>query len=771
MAKFGVGQPVRRVEDARLLKGQGRYTDDISLPGQAYAHILRSPHAHAAIKGIDTKAAAKMPGVLAVLTGADIAADKLDYIHCKVDYKNRDGSTMVKPPRPTLALERVRFVGDPVALIIAETLAEARDAADAVEVDYDPLPAVTGTAEALKPGAAQVWPEIKGNLVLDWQMGDEAAADAQFKQAKRVVALELVNNRVIANSMEPRVALGQYDKASGSYTIHTSSQGVHNIAAQMAEALGVDIKKVRSITPDVGGGFGMKIFAYPEYVMVLWAAKRVGRPVRWTPDRSEAFISDTHGRDHVSRAEIAVDGEGRFLAIKVKTVANLGAYLSNYGPFIPTDCGSGLLVGVYAFKAAHVSVKCSVTNTVPIDAYRGAGRPEAAYLVERTVDRVAAELGIAPDKLRALNFIPKSAMPFKQAMGLTYDSGDFHGTMALAQKEADWAGFATRKADSKARGKLRGIGMAYYVEACGGQPNEKATLRVNADSTVDLMIGNQSNGQGHETAYAQLIVEGLGVPLESIKVVQGDTATVDFGMGTGGSRALPVGGAATSQAVTDVIAKGKELAGEALEAAAADIEFRDGSYRIAGTDRAVGIFEVAKRAKAKNIDLKGLGDFNPSAATFPNGCHVCEVEVDPDTGRVSVERIVMADDFGRVINPLLLAGQVHGGVAQGIGQALYEGCIYDNATGQLLTGSLMDYALPRAADVPSFSVHWNNQPCTTNPLGIKGAGEAGAIGAPPAVINAILNALAERGVKQIDMPATAERVWRAIHGKTRLAAE
>jgi carbon-monoxide dehydrogenase large subunit len=771
MAKFGVGQPVRRVEDARLLQGQGRYTDDISLPGQAYAHILRSPHAHAAIKSIDVKAAKAMPGVLAVLTGQDIAADKLDYIHCKVDYKNRDGSEMVKPPRPTLAQGKVRFVGDPVVLVVAETQAQARDAAEAVEVEYDPLPAVTGTAEALKPGAPQVWPEIKGNLVLDWQMGDEAAADAEFKRAKRVVRLDLVNNRVVANSMEPRVALGQYDKATGDYTIYSSSQGVHNIAQQMAEALGVDVKKVRAVTPDVGGGFGMKIFAYPEYLMVLWAAKRVGRPVRWTPDRSEAFISDTHGRDHVSHAELAVDGEGRFLAIKVKTVANLGAYLSNYGPFIPTDCGSGLLAGVYGFKAAHVSVKCSVTNTVPIDAYRGAGRPEAAYLVERLVDRAADELSIAPDKLRAINFIPKSSMPFKQAMGLTYDSGDFHGTMALAQKEADWVGFAKRKADSKARGKLRGIGMSYYVEACGGQPNEKATLRVNADDTVDLMIGNQSNGQGHETAYAQLIVEGLGVPLESIKVVQGDTATVDFGMGTGGSRALPVGGAATSQAVTDVIAKGKELAGEALEAAAADIEFKDGSYRVAGTDRAVGIFEIGRRARAKKIDLKGLGDFNPAASTFPNGCHVCEVEIDPDTGRVSVERLVMADDFGRVINPLLLAGQVHGGVAQGIGQALYEGCVYDGETGQLLTGSLMDYALPRAADVPSFAVHWNNQPCTTNPLGVKGAGEAGAIGAPPAVINAIIDALSDRGVRQIDMPATAERVWRAIHGKPGRAAE
>jgi carbon-monoxide dehydrogenase large subunit len=771
MAKFGVGQPVRRVEDARLLTGKGRYTDDIGVPDQAYAYVLRSPHAHAAIKGIDAKAAAKMPGVLAVLTGADVAADGLGDILCKVDYKNRDGSAMAKPRRPALAQGRVRFVGDPVALVVAETPARARDAADAIAVDYDPLPAVADTAAALKPGAPQIWPEIKGNLALDWQMGDESAVDAQFKQAKRTVALELVNNRIVVNSMEPRGAVGQYDKSTGAYTIHVSSQGVHNIAAQMAEALGVKYRQVRCITGDVGGGFGMKIFAYPEYLLVLWAAKRVGRPVRWTPERSEAFISDTHGRDHVSRAELALDGEGRFLAVRVRTVANLGAYLSNYGPFIPTDCGSGLLVGVYGFKAAHVSVKCCVTNTVPIDAYRGAGRPEAAYLVERLVDRAAAELGMAPDKLRAINFIPKEKLPFKQAMGLTYDSGDFHGTMALAQKEADWAGFAKRKAEAKARGRLRGIGMSYYVEACGGQPNEKATLRVDADETVSLMIGTQSNGQGHETAYAQLVAEGLGVPLESIRVVQGDTSLVSFGMGTGGSRSLPVGGAAASQAVTDVIAKGKEIAGEALEAAAADIEFRDGQYRIVGTDRAVGIFEVAKRAKKKNVDLSGLGDFMPAVSTFPNGCHVCEVEIDPDTGRVALERLVMVDDFGRIINPLLLAGQVHGGVAQGVGQALLEGCVYDGASGQLLTGSLMDYALPRAGDLPTMKVLWNNQPCTTNPLGLKGAGEAGAIGAPPAVINAIVDALAERGVRHIDMPATPERVWRALHGKASRAAE
>jgi len=771
MAKFGVGQPVRRVEDARLLTGKGRYTDDTSVPNQAHAYVLRSPHAHAAINRIDTTAAAKMPGVLAVLTGADVAADKLGDILCKVDYKNRDGSPMAKPRRPALAQGRVRFVGDPVALIVAETLAQARDAADAVAVDYEPLPAVADTAAALKPGAPQIWPEINGNLALDWQMGDEAAADAQFKLAKRTVALELVNNRIVVNSMEPRGAIGQYDKSTGSYTIHVSSQGVHNVAAQMAEALGVKYEQVRCITGDVGGGFGMKIFAYPEYLLVLWAAKRVGRPVRWAPERSEAFVSDTHGRDHVSRAELALDGEGRFLAIKVRTVANLGAYLSNYGPFIPTDCGSGLLVGVYAFKAAHVSVKCCISNTVPIDAYRGAGRPEAAYLVERLVDRAAAELGMAPDKLRARNFIPKEKLPFKQAMGLTYDSGDFHGTMVLAQKEADWAGFARRKAEAKARGRLRGIGMSYYVEACGGQPNEKAVLRVDADETVSLMIGTQSNGQGHETAYAQLIAEGLGVPLESIRVVQGDTSLVSFGMGTGGSRSLPVGGAAASQAVTDVIAKGKEIASEALEAAAADIEFRDGQYRIAGTDRAVGLFEVAKRAKGKNLDLSGLGDFMPAVSTFPNGCHVCEVEIDPDTGRVSVERLVMVDDFGRVINPLLLAGQVHGGVAQGLGQALLEGCVYDGASGQLLTGSLMDYALPRAGDFPAMKVLWNNQPCATNPLGLKGAGEAGAIGAPPAVVNAVVDALAESGVRHIDMPATPERIWRALNGRPRRAAE
>lgn len=767
MAKFGVGQPVRRVEDARLLKGAGRYTDDVSLKNQAHAYVLRSPHAHAAIKAIDPSAARKMPGVLAVLTAKELAADGIGAIHCKTDYKNIDGTAMWKPDHNALAADRVRHVGDPVALVVAETLARARDAAEAVAVEYEILPSVTDTAGALRPGAAQVWPEFKNNLVLDWQMGDRAAADAEFGKAKRIVKLDLVNNRVVVNAMEPRAAIGEYDDKTGGYTLRTCSQGVHGIAGQMAEALNTDPKNVRVITGDVGGGFGMKIFAYVEHLLVLWAAKRVGRPVRWTADRVESFLCDTQGRDHVSHAELAVDADNRFLAIKVSTIANLGAYLSNYGPFIPTDCGSGLLVGVYAFKAAHVSVKCVTTNTVPIDAYRGAGRPEAAYLVERLVDLAAIELGVAPDALRARNFIPKSAMPFRQAMGLVYDSGDFNAVMAKAMAEADWQGFARRKAASAAKGRRRGIGMAYYVEACGGQPNEKATLVVGADETVTLLIGNQSNGQGHETAYAQLVSEGLGVPLESIKVVQGDTALIGYGMGTGGSRALPVGGVAAGNAVTDVVAKGKEIAAEALEAAVADIEFADGRFRIAGTDRAVGLFEVAKRARAKKVDLKGLGEFTPPAATFPNGCHICELEIDPETGRVAVERMTMVDDFGRVINPLLLAGQVHGGVAQGLGQALFERTVYDPESGQLVSGSLMDYALPRAADVPNFTVLWHNQPCATNPLGIKGAGEAGAIGAPPAVINAIVNAL---GIRHIDMPATPERVWRAANSG-RQAAE
>ncbi|MCC6470256.1 MAG: xanthine dehydrogenase family protein molybdopterin-binding subunit [Alphaproteobacteria bacterium] len=767
MAKFGVGQPVRRVEDARLLKGIGQYTDDISLKGQAHAFVLRSPHAHAAIKGLDAGAARAMPGVLAVLTAKELAADRIGAVHCKTDYKNIDGSTMFKPDHNALASDRVRHVGDPVALVVAETLAQARDAAEAVQVDYEVLPAIVDTAGALKPGAPRIWPQYKNNLVLDWQMGNAGAVEAEFKKAKRIVKLDLVNNRIVVNAMEPRAAIGEHDARANSYTLRTCSQGVHGIAGQMAEALGVDVKNMRVMTGDVGGGFGMKIFAYVEHVLVLWAAKRVGRPVRWTADRGESFLCDTQGRDHVSHAELAVDADNRFLAIKVSTVANLGAYLSNYGPFIPTDCGSGLLVGVYAFKAAHASVKCVTTNTVPVDAYRGAGRPEAAYLVERLVDLAAIELGTTPDALRAKNFIPRAAMPFKQAMGLTYDSGDFNAAMATAMKEADWAGFPARKAASKARGKLRGIGMSYYVEACGGQPNEKVTLVVNDDETVALMIGNQSNGQGHETAYSQLVSEGLGVPLESIKVVQGDTALIDYGMGTGGSRALPVGGVATNNAIDDTIAKAKDVAADALEAARADIEFADGQFRIAGTDRSIGIFEVAKRARAKKIDLKGLGEFTPPAATFPNGCHVCELEVDPDTGQVALLRMTMVDDFGRIINPLLLAGQVHGGVAQGVGQALLERTVYDSESGQLTSGSLMDYALPRASDVPSFTVLWNNQPCTTNPLGIKGAGEAGAIGAPPAIINAIVNAL---GIKHIDMPATPERVWRAANGGRQAAA-
>jgi len=761
---------VRRVEDARLLVGKGQFTDDVALKGQAHAYILRSPHAHALIKGIDTRAAKAMPGVLAVLTAKDLEADKIGAVHCKVDYKHINGTRMHKPDHPALTGDKARHVGDPVVLVVAESLAQARDAAEAVAVDYEALPSVTDTAGALKSGAAEVWPEIKGNLVLDWQMGDKAAVEAEFKKAAKVVKLDLVNNRIVVNAMEPRAAIAEYDAKAGSFSLRTCSQGVHGIAGQMAEAMGVEVGKMRVITGDVGGGFGMKIFAYVEHVLTLWAAKKVGRPVRWTADRAESFLCDTQGRDHVSHAELAVDADNKFLAIKVSTVANLGAYLSNYGPFIPTDCGSGLLVGVYGFKAAYANVKCVTTNTVPVDAYRGAGRPEAAYLIERLVDLAAIELGTTPDALRAKNFIPKAAMPFKQAMGLTYDSGDFNTTMQIAMKEADWAGFAKRKDAAKARGKLRGIGMAYYVEACGGAPNEKATLYVNDDETVTLTIGNQSNGQGHETAYAQLITEGLGVPLESIKVVQGDTATIAFGNGTGGSRALPVGGAATTNAVNDVVAKGKEIAADALEAAKADIEFADGQFRIAGTDRTIGIFEVAKRAKAKKIDLTGLGDFMPSASTFPNGCHICEIEIEPDTGHVKIEKLTMVDDFGRIINPMLLAGQVHGGVAQGLGQALMEGAVYDPESGQLLTGSLMDYALPRADHVPDMKVLWNNDPCTTNPLGLKGSGEAGAIGAPPAAINAIVNVLRDRDVKHIDMPATPERIWRALGGG-KMAAE
>lgn len=772
MVKFGVGQSVKRVEDPRLLTGNGRYTDDIQLKRQAHAYFVRSPHAHASFTRIDTSAAARAPGVLTVLTGAELQAAGLGNVPCLVPLTNRDGSKMMMPPRPALATGRVRFVGDAVAVVVAETLAQARDAAELVAVDWSPLPAVGSMDAAIRPGAPQVWEFATGNQVFDWALGDEAKTNAAFAKAHRVVAVDFVNNRLIPNSMEPRNAIGEV-LSDGRLQLTVSSQGGSGLRSVLAKnVFNVPENRIRVVTPDVGGGFGMKIFLFVEYVSVLFAARLLGRPVKWTSDRSEAFLADTHGRDHQTRAEVAVDKDNRFLALRVVSHANLGSYLSHYGPFIPTDLFAWMVPGCYAVDTAYCNVKGVYTNTSPVDAYRGAGRPEAAYMIERLVDKAARELGVAPDELRRKNFVQPAQMPFKTPMGQTYDSGDFAATMAKGLENADWRGFESRRAEADRRGKLRGIGLAYYIEVCGGAPDESAQVRVDAAGGATILIGNQSNGQGHETAYAQIVAEKLGIPFDSVRVVQGDTDIVVYPGGTGGSRAASVGGSAIWGACDRIIAKGKKFAAHALEAAEADIEFKDGNFTVVGTDKSMSFeavaqaaFNMAKIPPGLSPGLDETSNMNPAAATYPNGAHVVEVEIDKGTGVAQVVRYTITDDFGKVINPLLLAGQVHGGTAQGIGQALFEGATYDSETGQLLTGSFMDYCMPRASHVPSIAFSYTEAcPTSANPLGVKGCGEAGAIGAPPAVINAVVDALKPYGVTHIDMPATPERIWRTMAG-------
>ncbi len=771
MGRFGVSQGVRRSEDRRFLTGHGRYVDDVDVPRQAHAVFLRSPHAHARIKAIDTAEAAAAPGVLGVFTAADVAADGLGALPCMSPATNHDGSPMVDAPRPLLAAERVRHVGDTVAMVVAESIAAARDAAELIAVDYEPLPAVADTAATVEPGAPLVWDDAPNNVCFDWRTGDAAATERAFAAASRVVAVDLVNNRVVANPIEPRAALGEYDRAEDRYTLHTSTQGSHKLRRFLSpHVLKVPADKLRVVTRDVGGSFGVKIFAYGEQALVLWAARNLDRPVKWTAERGESFVTDTHGRDHVTHAELALDADGRFLGLRVSIIANLGAYASAFGPFIPTDCCCPMLTGVYALPAVHATVRGVFTNTVPVDAYRGAGRPEAAYVVERLVDVAARELGVAPAELRRRNYVPPSAMPYRTALGLTFDHGDFARNMDDAMEQARWADFPARRAEARARGKLRGIGMANYIERCAGPGNEDARIRFEPDGGVRVFVGTQSNGQGHETAYAQIVAERLGVPFESIRVVQGDTESLDSGGGTGGSRSLALGGSAVCVAVARIVDTGKRIAAHLLEAAAVDIEFADGVFSVAGTDRGVTIAELAKASfdpdtaaaagTKPGLDEAVRADVN--GPTFPNGCHVCEVEIDEQTGVVGVVAYTVVDDFGAIVNPMLVEGQVHGGVVQGIGQALLERCAYEAESGQLLSASFMDYCMPRADDVPSIDFATNETPCAANPLGVKGCGEAGAIGAPPAVINAVVDALNELGVGHVDMPATPERVWRII---------
>jgi carbon-monoxide dehydrogenase large subunit len=770
MAKFGIGDSVRRLEDPRLLTGGGRYTDDTKLSQPAARmYVLRSPHAHADIKKVDTTAAKKAPGVLAVFTGADVEKEGFGDVPCLVPLDNKDGTPRADTSRPMLAKDRVRHVGDPVALVVADTLDQAKDAAELIEVDYAPRAHTVGTYESAQPGAPLVHDHIKSNIAFDWAMGDQAATDAAFKKAARTVSLRLVNQRLVVNSMEPRGAICEHDAKDDRSTLWVSSQGVHMIRPVVADMiLKIGSGKLRVRTGDVGGGFGMKIFVHPEYPMVVWASRALERTVKWIPDRQEAFQSDVQGRDHVSIAEMALDKECRFLGCRITTYAALGAYLNHFSVFIPTMAGSSMLNGLYQTPAVYVNVKGVMTNTVPTDAYRGAGRPEAAYLVERFVDHIARETGLTPDEIRARNFIKPNQLPFKTALGDTYDSGDFDAVMRKGMEKADWKGFAARRAQSEKAGKWRGIGMATYVEKCSGGGPETVKAVFNEDATITLYTGNQTNGQGHETALRQIASAKLGIDVENIRLVQGDSDVVPEGF-TGGSRTIAINGVATIAVADKIIAKGKPLAANLLEASAADIDYKDGSFQIVGTDRSVSLFDVAKANKG------GLDDEftrTPEADTYPNGCHICEIELDPDTGTLEIKNYSVVDDFGMALNPLLLQGQVHGGIGQGVGQALSEHAVYDKDSGQLMSGSFMDYAFPRADIVPNVTFDLHNSPCKTNPLGVKGAGEAGAIGAPPSVINAIVDAIhAHTGIKHVDMPVTAASLWAAIEaGRTKKAA-
>lgn len=778
-----IGSSVRRKEDNRFLTGAGMYTDDVSMPGQTYAYFVRSPHAHAKIVRINKAAAVKIPGVLAVFTGEDLAADKVNGLPCGWLITDVQGQPMKEPPHPPLAQGKVRYVGDHVAVVIAENYWQAKDAGEALEIEYQPLPAVVDAAEALKPGAPQVHDDAApNNRCYLWSLGDKAATDAAFAKAQHVTKIDITNNRLIPNAIEPRAALAAYNRAEEGYTLYVANQNPHVERLLMtAFVLGLPEHKVRVIAPDVGGGFGSKIFLYAEETVITWASKKVNRPIKWTAERSEAFLSDAHGRDHHTHAELAIDKNGKFLGMRVNTTANLGAYLSTFGSSVPTYLYGTLLAGQYTTPAIYVEVDAAFTNTAPVDAYRGAGRPEATYVVERLVSTAAREMGIDQAEIRRRNFITQ--FPYATPVALTYDTGDYNACLDGAMKLADVAGFPKRRAEAEKRGKRRGLGYSTYIEACGLAPSniagalgaraglfECGEIRVNPTGSVTVFTGSHSHGQGHETTFAQVVAARLGLPVESVDVVHGDTGRIPFGMGTYGSRSIAVGGSAIVRALDKIEAKGKKIAAHLLEAAESDIEFKDGKFTVAGTDKSVTFGQVALTAYVPhNYPLDklepGLDEtafYDPTNFTYPAGAHICEAEVDPETGVVAIVNFTAVDDFGNVINPMIVEGQVHGGIGQGIGQALIENCVYDKETGQLLTGSYMDYAMPRASDFPSFKVDTRATPCTHNPLGVKGCGEAGAIGSPPAVIEAIIDALAPLGVKDIAMPATPERVWRAI---------
>ena len=756
--RFGMGASVPRKEDDAFVTGRGRYTDDISPQRGLHGYVLRSPVASGAFRIASVAAARAARGVHLVLTGADLG--HLGDLKSAAMQKQPDGSRAPTRDIPILCRERVRHVGDAVAFVVADTRALAQDAAELIEIDYDAGEGLSSTARALDADAPLVWPELGSNKALEYRFGDAAKTDAAFAGASRVTRIAFRNNRLVVNYMEARAALGEWRADEEGFVLTTGSQGVHSMQRIVAQVFAIPPEKLRVVTPDVGGGFGPKAFVYREYPLVLEAARRLGRPVKWTGDRSEHFMADAQGRDNVVEAEMAMDGEGRFLGLRARIIANLGAYVSQFGPVIPY-VGATMSTGVYDIAALDVAITGVYTNTVPVDAYRGAGRPEAAFLLEKLVDACARDIGLSPAEIRRRNFIRPDRFPYKTPTGRRYDVGEFAGHMEAAMERADWAGFEARLERSAAAGRLRGIGMATYIEACAFAGSEAAHLRLEGDGTVTMLIGTQSNGQGHATAYAQLVAEKLGLDVTAVTVRQGDTDELAKGGGTGGSRSLPLGGVSAVRAGEDLAEKLKRIAADELEASSADIELADGEARIVGTDRRIGFAAIARAAKDPE-DLKGFGEFVQDEATYPNGTHICEVEIDPETGSTQILRYTIVDDFGATVNPLLLAGQVHGGAAQGIGQALLEDTVYDGG-GQLVTASFMDYAMPRAGDLPSFDFETRNVPSTTNALGIKGAGEAGTIGATPCVVNAVTDALHRAyGIGHIEMPATPQRVWQAI---------
>jgi carbon-monoxide dehydrogenase large subunit len=767
LMKFGIGQPVPRTEDPTLVRGEGCYTDDVKLAGEAYAVMVRSRVAHGVIKGIDTAAARAMPGVLGVYTGADLAA--YGTLKCVVAFNNRDGTPMKKPPRPALPSDKVRFVGDPIAFVVAETALQAKDAAEAVEVEIDQLPAVVRPEEAARPGAPLIHDEAPGNLALDYHYGDSEQVAAAFAKASHVTRLKLVNSRVVVNAMEPRAAIGVHDPASGRFTLHAPSQGAFGMKGNMADILKVEPKQVRILTGHVGGSFGMKSAPFPEYVCVLHAARALGRPVKWTDERSGSFVSDSHGRDHELIAELALDADGTFLAVRITNFGNMGGFLSQVAPMPSTLNTVKNVQSVYRTPLIEVSTKCVFTNTSHVSAYRGAGRPEGNYYMERLIDTAAAEMEIDRLELRRRNQIKPREIPIKTASGSTYDSGDFPGVLKHALEVADAKGFAGRKRESRKHGKVRGLGIGCFLEVTAPPSKEMGGIRFEPDGTVTIITGTLDYGQGHAAPFAQVLTEKLGVPFERIRLLQGDSDELLAGGGTGGSKSIMHSGTAIVEAAAKVIEQGKQIASHVLEAAVADIEFAQGRFVIAGTDRSIGIMEIADKLRSglnlpegvpSKLDVSHVSE-GPGASTYPNGCHICEVELDPDTGVIEVVKYASVNDFGTVINPMIVEGQLHGGVIQGIGQALMEMTAYDSE-GQLLTGSFMDYALPRASDSPDVTVVNHPVPATTNVLGVKGCGEAGCAGSLTSVMNAIADALSEFGIQHIDMPATPHRVWHAI---------